>query len=131
MKNVEKPVKIVTEALIIHIPDGVQIRLRDTLGRYAGYNSHINGFENDIPYSEVISSENGDKYIRISHKIAPQYTMLVEGKSDSDAIFIELKNSESLTQSELLSLDDLPIEGASYDVKSNPLSVTKVDNHVQ
>ena len=38
VKNVEKPVKIVTEALIIHIPDGVQIRLRDTLGRYAGYN---------------------------------------------------------------------------------------------
>ncbi len=112
------------EGFEIHIPDGMYIRVRDTLGRFAGYDPQINGFENDIPYSEVVTNDIGGKYIRISQKVASEYILSVRGKNELEAVLIELKRTGMLDQSVLISIDTS--QGSLFRVKTEPLLVVPI-----
>lgn len=122
-----EPSAVSTEKLIIHIPDTLDVTIEDQQGRVSGYSPDVRGFKNEIPYSDVIVSAGGDKYIAVSHEIASKYAVTVRGQPRRESLLIELENSETGSQSELISLNTLSQKGTTFILTVHPLSIESSD----
>lgn len=115
------------EKLIVHIPDGIYVALTDREGRMSGYTPDVNGFKNEIPYSDVIISAEGDKSIEIVRNIGPKYTVEIDGEPQKESLLIELENAEATVESELIPLDSLSKAGISAILTVHPFIVESLD----